>query len=186
MTTALAMLVGLFPVAAQSPHPATVRGYQSMQAGNLSAAERAFKAALADAPSKEALFGLGTVYIKTWRYHSALDILEALAVEYPDDYYIKNNVAWIYAIAEDTQIRNGLKSVKLAQEALLIQPGSYHVWSTLSEGYYVSGRYEKALRAAQEALRLSIKMKASRKNIHTYQKQVDKCEKAQKSLTLIE
>lgn len=157
-----------------------------MKGKNFEAAKQAFKEALVEARSKEARFGLGAVYIKTHRYREALEILEALVREYPDDYSIKNNLAWIYASAPAPEIRNGYQSVRLAQEALLAQPGSYHVWSTLSEGYFVSGQYEKAARAAEEALRLSIDMRARRENIETYRKQVSKCIRAQEALSAIE
>lgn len=172
--------------AAEPPHPEVTRGYQAMKGNDFATAEQAFKNALAEDRSKEARFGLGTVYIKIRRYREALDILEGLVADYPDDYFIKNNVAWIYATATDPQIRNGRKSIEYAQEALLSQPGSYHVWSTLSEGYYVSAQYAKALRAAEQALRLSSEMKATQKNIHTYHEQMQKCARAKEALLLIE
>lgn len=186
MMMALPMLTCMPSYASEAPHPEVIRGYKAIQGKNFETAEQAFKQALAEDRSKEARFGLSTVYIKTRRYGDALEILEALVKEFPDDYFIKNNVAWIYATAEDPTIQSGRKSIEYAQEALLTQPGSYHVWSTLSEGYYVSGRYEKALGAAEQALRLGVKMNAPPETLHTYREQMSKCMRAKEALSLIE
>ena len=108
-----------------------------------------------DSSNKRARFGLGTAYIQMQMYKEALAILEPMAKEFPKDYFLKNNIAWLYATSQDITIRNGAKAVQYAQEALMIAPGDFHVWSTLSEAYYISGRYDKALRDAEEAVKIS-------------------------------
>ena len=78
-------------------------------------------------------------------------------------------------------------SVKLSiSVALLSQPGSYHVWSTLAEGYYVSGEYEKAFRASEQALRLGSEKKATQENLMAYKEQLRKCMRAKEAMSLIE
>ena len=168
-------------------HPGVTRGYEALKNNAYNTAISNFKETLAADPThKEARFGLGTVYIKMERFRDALDIMEKLVKEYPDDYFIKNNVAWVYATTSDLSIRDGEKAIKFAQDALLSQPGSYHVWSTLSEGYYVSGEYEKAFRAAEQAMKLGQDRKASQENLLAYRDQLQKCMRAKAAMSLIE
>lgn len=184
------LLPGLRPALAsmENQPPEELRqAFQAMVKLQYEEAETLFLKAMDIAPGyKEARFGLGTLYIKTREYENALDLLEALMAEYPNDYFIKNNVAWVYATAEDYSIRDGERAVRLAQDALLSQPGSYHVWSTLSEGYYVIADYEKALRAAEQALRLGQANGASSENMEAYRDQLRKCARARQALSLIE
>jgi tetratricopeptide (TPR) repeat protein len=139
-----------------------------------------------DPRNKRARFGLGTAYIQMQKYRDALAVLEPMAKEFPEDYFLKNNIAWLYATARDFSIRNGAKSVGYAQDALLIAPGDYHVWSTLSEGYYISGQYDKALRAAEEALKLSLDSPTGVEESGEYRRQVEKNRKAAQAMSVLE
>jgi tetratricopeptide (TPR) repeat protein len=139
-----------------------------------------------DPANKRARFGLGTAYIQMQRYKEALAVLEPMAKEFPEDYFLKNNIAWLYATAKDVSIRSGAKAVQYAQDALLIAPGDYHVWSTLSEGYYVSGHYDKALRAAEEALKLSLDSPTGAEGAEEYRRQVEKNRKAAQAMSVLE
>ena len=62
-----------------------------------------------------------------------------------------NNLAWLYATAEDEILRNPDKALSLAQRAAALD-SSPHVLDTLAEAYYVNGAYAKAVEAAQRAL----------------------------------
>jgi tetratricopeptide (TPR) repeat protein len=162
-------------------------GNAEMQAEQFANAANAFKNALKEEPgSKEARFGLGTVYIHLEQYREALEVLDPMTKEFPEDYFLKNNVAWLYATAKDHSVRNGAKAVALAQDALLDAPRDYHVWSTLSEAYYVLGDYEKAVRAAEEAIRLAADARATEYNMREYRQQVLKCRKAVQAMSLLE
>lgn len=120
------------------------------------------------------------------RYAEALALLERLIQEDPDSVAIKNNAAWIYATAEDPRLRDGRRAVALAKEALLLAPRSYHVWSTMSEGYYVSGQFGKALSFAQEAHRMAVQAGASAANLREYRDQIRKNQAALHAFRLIE
>ena len=65
-------------------------------------------------------------------------------------------------------------------------PVDYHVWSTLAEAYYMSTQYDKALRAASEAMRLAQQRGASAADVGEYRAQVDKCTKAAAAMSIIE
>jgi tetratricopeptide (TPR) repeat protein len=135
---------------------------------------------------RRARFELGTAYIQLERYREALDLIEPMIVEFPKDYFLKNNLSWLYATAKDPAIRDGAKAVRLAQDALFIAPGDFHVWSTLSEAYYISGDYTKAQRAAEEALRLATQSGMSGRALEEYRRQVTKSEKAAQATSVME
>lgn len=158
-----------------------------LKEGDYDRAIRAFDRALeADATNKMARFGKGTVLIRMADYAGAVEVLEPMTREYPEDYSLKNNLAWLYATAHDNAVRNSSKAIALAQDALLIAPKDYHVWSTLSEAYYVDGQYDRALRAAEEALDLARQFSASGANIVEYQRQVQKSRRAAKAMSVFE
>lgn len=186
-TVILLIFAGLANLWAQPVQDQLAEAYAALKMEALDQAAGMFEAILKEDPaSKEARFGLGTVYTKQERVAEALEIMEGLIQEYPNDYFIKNNAAWIYATATDLRIRDGARAIELSQDALLLQPGSFNVWSTLSEAYYISAEYERAQRAAEQALRLGIEREAPDENLLAYQNQVIKCRRATEALSLIE
>jgi predicted Zn-dependent protease len=132
-------------------------------------------------------FNMGTMLVKANRYPEALELLTPLLDDLPGDYFVKNNVAWIYATSRDPAVRNGDKAVALAKEALLIAPGDYHVWNTLSEAYYVSAQYEKALRAAEAAFQMAMDARINdQEKLLNFSQQVRKCRQAVIATSLVE
>ncbi len=163
------------------------KAYFRVQSGGVQDAVSLFHAVLKKDPdNKRARFGLGTAYIQLQNYKKALAMLEPMADEFPEDYFLKNNIAWLYATAKDVSIRNGAKAVRYAQEALLMAPRDPHVWSTLSEGYYISGQYDKALRAAEEALKLGMESAAGAEGVEEYRRQVEKNRRASHVMSVLE
>ncbi len=114
------------------------------------------KARKLEPQSNEAGFLLSAAYIEQGRFEDALPMLELLQKAMPDNPMIKNNLAWVYVKIKDPAIKNPGKAVKLARSAVIDAPSDYLIWNTLSEAYYAEGRYDRALRAAQSALRLSV------------------------------
>jgi tetratricopeptide (TPR) repeat protein len=108
-----------------------------------------------DPANDEARFGLGTAYGQLGKYKEALELLETLLKTNPDNAALKNNIAWVYAKAKDPAFQNFEKAVKLAREAVLSSPADYNIWNTLAEAYYGLKDYDRAVRSARHALRLS-------------------------------
>jgi tetratricopeptide (TPR) repeat protein len=125
-------------------------------------------------------FTISHVYIMAKRYAEAEALLLELIEEYPDDFTIKNNLAWLYATAEDPSFRKGEEAIRLAQEALAITPNDHHVWSTLAEAYYVTGDYEKAQRAVQHMAKLAMRdsKNITKEIVDGYNSQILKCKRA--------
>ncbi|NCC50736.1 MAG: tetratricopeptide repeat protein [Spartobacteria bacterium] len=161
--------------------------YQNFNRGQVRRAMNAFERALMEDPSnRDARFGLSTLYIQVKEYALAERMLLDMEKEFPVDYSVKNNIAWLYATASSPVFRNGEKAISVARSALLIAPRDYHVWSTLSEAYYVNGQYEHAQRAAQEAFWLAHAAKAPLSDMHSYRDQLRKCAKAAQAMSLME
>ena len=151
------------------------------QEGDLDAALDVFNRILAiDQYHKKTLVLKGLIFVSTARYKEAIENMTALVKDYPNDYQAMNNLAWVYATSEDKKYRNAQLSVELAQKALVLSPYDHHVWSTLSEAYYVAGDYEKANRAILHLVKLSTSKgaKMSQDMVDTYNKQIRKCQRA--------
>lgn len=134
------------------------------------------KAAKLDPRSQEARFLLSAAYIEASRCEDARPILEGLLTDMPDNPMVKNNLAWVYVKSKDPSIKSAAKAVRLARAAVLDAPSDYMIWNTLSEAYYADGRYDRALQAAQSALRLSLM--AGVTNTANYRELVSRCRSA--------
>lgn len=128
----------------------------------------------------QARYVAGHLYITTKDYKKAEAVFLALIEEFPEDFKLWNNMAWLCATAEDPSIRDGKKAIKYAHEAMTLAPNDYHVWSTLSEAYYVSGEYEKAHRAILHMASLAIRYgtDVTEESVKEYNQQILKCKRA--------
>ncbi|MEA2069292.1 MAG: hypothetical protein U9P12_08835 [Verrucomicrobiota bacterium] len=63
---------------------------------------------------------------------------------------------------------------------MTLAPTDYHVWSTLSEAYYVSGDYEKAYRAIKQMAGLAALYgkNITEEAVVEYNEQIRKCKRA--------
>lgn len=128
----------------------------------------------------ETRFLSSTVYIAAKQYAKAERMLKSLMEEYPDDFQTKNNLAWLYATAEDPAFRDGEKAIELAQEAMIIAPNIHNVWSTLAEAYYCTGQYGKAYRAMNHMSSLvkTYNVNISQETAGSYFQQIRKYERS--------
>ncbi|HBO87892.1 MAG TPA: hypothetical protein DD620_04025 [Verrucomicrobia bacterium] len=133
-----------------------------------------------DPDNKPARSLIGLIYFNTSRYKDAVENMVALVEDYPEDFQTLNNLAWVYATSKDNAYRNAEKALELAQQALVLAPYDHHVWSTLSEAYYVAGEYEKANRSILHLVNLatSSDAKITEATVQTYNNQIQKCRRA--------
>jgi predicted Zn-dependent protease len=135
---------------------------------------------------KASRIGYGSALIQTKRHEEAEKVLGELLDEFPAEYTVLNNLAWMYATATDPRFRNGKRAGELAQRALLIAPADYHIWSTMAEAYYIQGEYSRAERFAREALTLATRMAAPESLCLEYRQQLDRCRRAAQALQIME
>ena len=135
---------------------------------------------------RPALNGMAIIAIRQHRYLEAIETMEILLADVPNDVVTMNNLAWVYAAADDPAARNGRRAVELGQKALLVSPRNYHIWSTVSEGHHITGDFDKALAAAEEALRIALVARASSDNLREYRHQITKNRKAIDAFSLLD
>jgi len=152
-------------------------GIQYTDEGEYKEAEQAYLRALKNDPDNPDIrFRLGTLYIMMKRYKEATDILNALALEFPGNPMVENNLAWIYATGGE--MKNGRLALRHAREAILSAPVQASLWNTLAEAYYVFGQYDKALRASDCAIDLLKLQGADEKEIASFEAQRAKIQHA--------
>ena len=155
---------------------------------NYSAAVEAYERILEIDPlHAKTRYMLAHIYISAKQYKKAEDLLLILLEENPDDFTLLNNLAWLYATADDPSIRNGKKAIRYAQKAMVLAPNDYHVWSTLSEAYYISGDYEKAYRAIDQMAGLAALYgkDLTEESIQEYNEQIRKCKRSMDTAKLL-
>jgi Tfp pilus assembly protein PilF len=133
-----------------------------------------------DPTNKQARYMSSYAYIASKQYAKAEEKLISLIEEFPEDADVKNNLAWLYATAEDPEFRHGQKAIQLAQEAMILTPNDHHVWSTLAETYYSTGQYEKAFRAISHMMSLAQRYRSNltQEMVNSYNEQFRKCKRS--------
>ena len=80
---------------------------------------------------------------------------KALALA-PGDPHSRNNIAWVFATSSDGSIRDGVKAVEFAQEAVQLSSGrDPNFVRTLAAAYAESSRFSEAVAAAQQAITIA-------------------------------
>jgi tetratricopeptide (TPR) repeat protein len=163
-----------------------------LQVGSAYFSEKDFESAVSayervleiDPNHQEALFILGHISISAKQYEKAEALIKKQIKNDPDNFKLFNNLAWLYATAEDPAFRDGKKAIKYAQEAMALAmalaPNDHHVWSTLSEAYYVSGEYEKAYEAIVHMANVASRHGSglTKEAVDSYNEQIRKCKRA--------
>ena len=143
---------------------------------------------LKEAPNdQEAQYMIGVIYISSKKYKEAIDHLEKQIDRYPNNYHGFNNLAWLYATADDKKFRDAEKSLDLSLKALALAPFDKHIWSTLAEAYFISGNFSKAKRAMQQVVDLATQEKGNltQDMVKTYNSQIEKFDRALKTQELM-
>ena len=180
-------LAGMTPLESGSTSLALDEAFLLIDRRRYDEARKILDSVLLRSPENQrALVGLSIIHTRNYEHAKALEILNGLMARDPSNAAIKNNAAWVYATADDPAVRDGNRAVALAREALVSAPGSYHIWSTMAEGYYVTGQFERALETAQEAIRMAVRERASSDNLREYRTQIHKIQSAVQAFSLAE
>ena len=110
---------------------------------------------------------LGDLHHSRKQYDDALaSYRQALALA-PENAEVMNNLAWLLLTAEQTELRDPLLALALAEQAASLQK-SAHILDTLATAYWANGRPQEALATAEEALGLA------RDNRDFYRRQLER------------
>jgi protein O-mannosyl-transferase len=99
---------------------------------------------------------VGTVLIQQHRIRDGVEEWQKVLAIQPDNGNAMSNVAWVFATAPDDSLRNGVKAVELAQEAVRISGRRIPLlFRTLAAAYAETGEFSKAIQTAQEGAELA-------------------------------
>ncbi len=93
------------------------------------------------------------LYKYTGDYKSAVADLAKASEFKPDDPQLLNELAWILSTCQDDQVRNGLRSVELAEKAVEItKRRNPQCLDTLAAAHAEAGQFDLAVKAQQQAI----------------------------------
>jgi Flp pilus assembly protein TadD len=109
-----------------------------------------------DPENGEAHYNLGNTLLQMGQANEAVaEYMQALKIN-PNDTEALNNMAWILATWPDARVRDGAKTVELAERADSLTRGKSQVISaTLAAAYAEAGRFAEAVKTGQRALQLA-------------------------------
>jgi tetratricopeptide (TPR) repeat protein len=107
---------------------------------------------------------------KAGEYADALkDYTTALSMN-PKDANIHNNLAWLYATANDEKVKDNIKALEHAVKAAEISnEGNADILDTLAMAYFVNGKVKEAIEAEQKALKLEPENERFKGNLKKYE-----------------
>jgi tetratricopeptide (TPR) repeat protein len=95
---------------------------------------------------------LGNAFLRRGLVEEAVAHYEKAIVLAPEDPHSRINIAWVLATAPDASIRDGIKAVEFAEQAVELSGGREPRFiRTLAAAYAESGRFSEAVAAAQHA-----------------------------------
>ena len=120
------------------------------------------------------------ILINRGQIHEALENYSAAIADYkkaielePEYWLPHNNLAFLLAVCERAEHRDGSQSLKHAQQAFKLLPTKYWVnYSALAVAYAETGQFEKAIEMQNQALELAPKSQQteSARRVRLYQK----------------
>ncbi len=158
-----------------------------LSAGEPGKAVEIFRNALAKWPQElgirvalaDSLYAMGALPESEKQYWMVLERV-------PLHFQCLNNLAWLYATAKQPELKDLAQAYELALKAKVVQPRSYHLWSTLSQIYYEQGKYGEAENAINNALLIVQQSQVNLEVVVAYLIQRDRCAIARQATSLLE
>ena len=95
-------------------------------------------------------FRLANVETLSGNEVATIELYEKIIAMRPEDDLVLNNLAWLYLTAQDRQLRNLERAMKLAQKSVDLLPNIDNL-DTLAEAYFQSGDTKQALEVIRKA-----------------------------------
>jgi len=148
------------------------RGLAWYRKGNKDRAIEDFdKVIILDSRWHSAYINRGLCRTKGGEYKEALsDYKRALELN-PKDANVHNNLAWLYATANDEKFQDKGKALEHAKKAAeLSNERNAEILDTLARAYYINGKFKEAVETEKKALNLEPGNEEFKKNLEVYQK----------------
>lgn len=117
---------------------------------------------------------LGDLYYSRNRLELTIQAYQRSIELDPQNAQVLNNLAWLYATSPQPALKDPPKARQLAEHAIELKQEAF-IYDTLAECYYINGEYDKAVKAASTALKLT------KTNRQYYRDQLKKFETASAS-----
>jgi tetratricopeptide (TPR) repeat protein len=99
---------------------------------------------------------IGNAFLRQGSFKEAIAHYEKASALAPGDPHSRNNIAWVLATSSDASIRDGVKAVEFAQEAVQLSSGrDPNFVRTLAAAYAASSQFSEAIAAAQQAITIA-------------------------------
>ncbi len=122
----------------------------------------------------------GDAYLSQGKQQEAVQDYEAALKLQPEDSGILNNLAWVLATSPEDHLRNGQRSLELAQQACeKTEYQEAHILSTLAASYAELGNFEEAVKWSSKAVELDPEEEQLTKELASYQERKPWREKQQ-------
>jgi protein O-mannosyl-transferase len=99
---------------------------------------------------------VGGVLATKGNFREAVAQFETALQNAPDNPFIANNLAWLLATCADGSVRNGARSLEIAQNAVKLSNDDARVIATLSAAYAEAGKLDEAILTAEKARQLAL------------------------------
>lgn len=124
-----------------------------MAEGRIAEATAAYRRAVDLSPVLDTKAGLATALAAGPDVNSAIVIFKELIAEYPTEYNLANNLAWILATATHSEFRDPPEAVRLAESADRNSGGENPtILDTLAVAYAADGRLAEAITTIDRAI----------------------------------
>jgi len=123
-------------------------------AGHLQESVPHFRAAVEiDPRSLQSRYGLALALAKAGQLREADGEFDLLLQEQPNSAVVETMLAWLLATPEDSQLRDGPRALRLAEDAVqLTNRKDPDALNSLAAAYAESGRFDDAVKTAESAL----------------------------------
>jgi Zn-dependent protease with chaperone function len=95
---------------------------------------------------------MGQIFAQKKEYAKAIKAYKHALDLAPDNPEILNNIAWIYATADDPEFKKPEEALIFASMAANLKPAGY-ILDTLAESFFINGYVEKAIATEEKALK---------------------------------
>jgi tetratricopeptide (TPR) repeat protein len=99
---------------------------------------------------------VGTVLVQQHHIRDGVEEWEKVLAIQPENGNAMSNLAWVFATSPDESVRDGVKAVELAREAVRVSDRRIPLlFRTLAAAYAETGEFSKAIQTAQEGIQLA-------------------------------
>ncbi|MCC5847855.1 MAG: tetratricopeptide repeat protein [Verrucomicrobia bacterium] len=162
-------------------------GHAHIQSGQFEHARQIFEEFLGAYPEHPPTrLALADTYFSLRNYPAAVEQYLDILDDYPNNFQALNNLAWLYATSNDPEYLRPNAALHLAKRAMVQEPNSHHVWSTLSQAHYAGKTYEEAVRSATMALNIARNSNTHPSVLVNYMNQLEKCQRALHATQILE